>query len=246
VKLAKTRFSAELRSGQLTILNVAIAVRSGTAEFWICEKNSIWNSFDRNIAGRDGCAHHAIKVETRKFAEIVAEFGVPHYLKIDIEGADRVCLEDIDPANLPRFVSIESECLGDDRSQTNESLECLKLLRNLGYSKFKLISQRDFHTAACSDRFAEMRRLVNSAAYGRLRFWGLSTVARHLTARGRLAKRHSYRFTEGSSGPWGDGTLGKWSGYEEAEAICTETRLGHFRKLNVSSYSFWYDWHATY
>ena len=74
VKQAETRFSAERRSGQLTILKVGIAARSGYGEFWICEKNSIWNSFDRNIAARDGCAHHAVKVETRTFAEIVAEF----------------------------------------------------------------------------------------------------------------------------------------------------------------------------
>ena len=43
------------------------------------------------------------------------EFGVPHYLKIDIEGRDRQCLEElaaIVPKGLPDFVSWENESGG--------------------------------------------------------------------------------------------------------------------------------------
>jgi len=246
VEHAKNRFREQTRSGQLTILNVGIAPRSGSAEFWICEKNSIWNSFNRNIAGRDGCPHHVIEIATRRFSEVLAEFGVPSYLKIDIEGADRLCLEDLNPGQLPRFISIESECIGDETSQIDGSLDSLRLLQAVGYRKFKLISQRDFHPAAYRDPFEEVRRLLNSAAYGRLRVLGLARLAEHFTDRGRLAKRHLYQFTDGSSGPWGDGTLGDWLSYGEAAAICTRTRRRHFSKRNIASHSFWYDWHATY
>ena len=43
-----------------------------------------------------------------RFSQVLAEYGVPHYCKIDIEGHDRLCLADIDPADKPQSTS--SKC----------------------------------------------------------------------------------------------------------------------------------------
>ena len=68
---------------------------------------SEWNSFDRQVASRDGLPHHAIDVQCRPFRSLLEQFGVPSYLKIDIEGHDHYCVADLDPRDLPRYISLE-------------------------------------------------------------------------------------------------------------------------------------------
>jgi hypothetical protein len=64
---------------------------------------------------------------------VLEEFGIPYYLKIDIEGNDILCVQDLDPRTLPQFISIETG-----------SLNALALLRERGFKRFKCISQFNF------------------------------------------------------------------------------------------------------
>lgn len=82
---AAERFREQISSGQLRILKAA---EGGALPCWICETYSEWSSFDRKIASRDGCPHHEVMVPCRRFASVLEEFGVPYYLKVDIEGND--------------------------------------------------------------------------------------------------------------------------------------------------------------
>src|SRR5271163_839043 len=88
----KARFPAEIKNGRLKILNVGVAEVEGTIPFWVCDSHSEWSSFHRNIASRVNSVHHEILVPTRRFDSIIEEFGVPYYLKVDIEGNDKICL----------------------------------------------------------------------------------------------------------------------------------------------------------
>jgi FkbM family methyltransferase len=221
------RFSAAVARGQLQILNVGIAEQTGTAAFWICEDHSVWNSFDRAVASRNGSRCHQVTIPTMRFADILAQHGVPMYLKIDIEGADAFCVRDLPPGRLPHFISVESECVGDDDALDAAGALCmLDLLRDAGYTRFKMVSQDDFSTAGdWTWRGRGGRRLLD---------W-------------RLRRRNAgYRFQIGSSGPWGEGLLGRWSTYAAARARYLSLRERFFASPGVKSYAFWYDWHATY
>jgi 16S rRNA A1518/A1519 N6-dimethyltransferase RsmA/KsgA/DIM1 with predicted DNA glycosylase/AP lyase activity len=44
VNRARQRFSREIETRQLTILNVGISSQTSVENFWICESNSNWNS----------------------------------------------------------------------------------------------------------------------------------------------------------------------------------------------------------
>src|SRR5581483_7038490 len=90
----RARFANEIAAGRLTLLNVGIAETAGSSTFWICDRKPEWSSFHRRIASRHGAAHHAIEIPTRPFADILAEYGVPVYLKNDIEGHDPLCIRD--------------------------------------------------------------------------------------------------------------------------------------------------------
>jgi FkbM family methyltransferase len=50
------RFPEEIQSGQLIILNVAMAAEEGESEFWINETQSTLNSFNRETTARRGHA----------------------------------------------------------------------------------------------------------------------------------------------------------------------------------------------
>ena len=127
-KCAAERFRTQISSDQLRILNIGIAAEEGELPFWICETRSEWSSFDRKIASRDGCPHHEVMVPSRRFASVLEEFGVPYYLKVDIEGNDILCLQDLNPQRLPKFVSMESA-----------SSDLITLMARREFKRFKAI-----------------------------------------------------------------------------------------------------------
>jgi FkbM family methyltransferase len=245
VDAAKRRFRSELASGRLTILNVGIAETAGTGTFWICEGLPAWNSFHQKVSSRLGQKHHAIEVETRPFSEILDECGIPLYLKIDIEGNDHLCIRDLAGRSLPPFISAEAENAGDDEDLSEtEALAVLFLLRDVGYRRFKLISQRDFTPELYSKIDIFSQRLLNSAVNGRLRAPGLSLVAKRFTHQAWLLRKQRYQFPIESSGPWGEGTPGRWLSFEQAKAVHKKARERHLRKPNLGKFDFWFDWHA--
>jgi FkbM family methyltransferase len=241
------RFAAAVDAGQLNVLNVGIAPQTGSATFWICEDNSVWNSFDETVASRNHSRHRPVTIETRRFADILEQYGVPTYLKIDIEGFDAVCVADLDRRALPRFISVESECVGDGISLgAAEATAMLTRLHDAGYTRFQLVSQDDFRTATYPDRWRTVRRLVDSAAFGRLRFLQLAPIVKRFSHQERLRARHQYEFRCGGTGPWGPGLPGTWIDYDTARDTYLGLREQYFKDPAAKSYSFWYDWHATY
>lgn len=133
----RKRFQKEMASGQLTILNVGIGEQPGTATFWINEVQSTLNSFIREITAQYGEPHHPITIQCRRLDDILREHGTPHYMKIDIEGHDIVCCEQLTPQTRPRFISVEMS-----------RIELLLKLRDLGYDRFKIITQLDHQCAS--------------------------------------------------------------------------------------------------
>jgi len=110
------RAAEELRdyveSGQLVIENVAIAEEAGPVSFYV-NPASEWGTIRADWARRNerlgSPSTGSFTVTALRFGGLLERHGAPHYLKIDIEGADLLCLETLDPAESPTFVSIESD-----------------------------------------------------------------------------------------------------------------------------------------
>jgi FkbM family methyltransferase len=214
----ETRFAAELREGRFVLLPLGIASAEGEALFWVCDDQPKWSSFDRSIASRNGARHHSVTVRTGRLGPVLEQFGVANYCKIDIEGNDDLCLEDLTPATRPAFISVE----------LNEGDRQLARLSQLGYSKFKIISQRTFCQAGSRADILRAR---------------LPYVARRLAraAEARLASHSpdpTWRFPRGSSGPFGEDTHGDWRTLGQALEIW-ERLAGRAADL-----SEWHDIHA--
>jgi FkbM family methyltransferase len=249
--LGKRRFSSEIDSGRLTILNVGVAERAGIGTFWICDDLTVWSSFEEKLMSKTGKEHHSVEIQTRRFSEILEEYGIPFYLKVDIEGSDHLCLRDLVGRPLPRFISVEAESgeNDDDSATAAGGVENLSLLYTMGYRRFKLVRQSDFTSEPKSEIKAFTQRIVKSAAHGKLRLPGLSQLAKQLTSHEQLCRKHRYRFSPESSGPWGDGAPGVWLSYEQAKSVHVKARNRYARRAQKVrragfGHYFWYDWHA--
>lgn len=142
----KQRFAKEVESERLIIVEGAITEPSpdGTGaqsvKFYKNKANTVWGTISRDWALRNassGFSSEIVEVPVVNFAQCLEKFGIPHYLKIDIEGFDTVCLKVLLAYDTkPDYISIESE-----KVSFRKLIEELDLLARLGYSGFKAVQQ---------------------------------------------------------------------------------------------------------
>ena len=152
VKECSERFKRAIAAGTLTIVAGAIvdpaseAARIGVVRFYRNLSLTIWGTIDqawmqRNVAL--GAPSEVIEVRAIDFRSSLLTYGIPYYMKIDIEGADGCCLEALrNFQERPQFVSIESEKVSFARLQQE-----IRLLTALGYRHFCAVQQADIHRA---------------------------------------------------------------------------------------------------
>lgn len=136
VEMATARFREAIDAGTLTILNMAVIDYEGEIDFFT-SKEGMWASTSAGMADRCGTLHEKIVVPCQSMDKILLDYPTPYYIKIDIEGSDRDCIESL--RNLPekpQFVSFEADL--DDPDQT---FAMLSKLAEYGYQRFKLVNQ---------------------------------------------------------------------------------------------------------
>ncbi|GEO08022.1 FkbM family methyltransferase [Segetibacter aerophilus] len=219
VEEARKNLCKYTASGQLIILNVCIAQSEGVRPFYKNLRCSEWSSFDKSIGSRNETRYEVLNVECITTKKLFETYGMPYYLKIDIEGYDYMCLLDIpDNGNKPQYVSCEA-C----------HLEWLDILKSKGYQKFKLISQGDNFIQIDLDKEKKF-------------YYPKYQVVRN-GIKLRLQRFISFKHLYGSSGPFGDDTKGEWKSYEQVKSLfekynCTQSA----KPLNNVS---WFDFHAS-
>jgi len=214
VEGAKRRFEAQIASGQLTCIHAAISPGGENVNLTLCGQDLGSSS----LLG-DRIAHRrpmgAVTVPGVTLPQLFGLHGVPEYLKVDIEGVDRLCVLALTAGARPNFLSFEA---GDDAD------ELLSHASAIGYRRFKIISQNSFRELANQeclyDRAA--RRLMRNLGY----------------REPQLVRRAGRFFVAGhSSGPVPWQSDGRWRPADE-----TRSRLHEARKANLLS--GWYDIHA--
>ena len=243
VEQAKPQFAREIAEGRLIILNVGIADYDGQLPFWVCETNSRWSSFNRANAAWDDSPHHQIQVPCSRFETILAQYGIPHFCKIDIQGNENCCLEGLQPHNVPKFLSIEAS-----------GLRQLEMLRDLGYSLFKCISQFTFIPVQIPP-VSEQRNAERAISwlYGsriQHRVFRRLGGRRWLQDQLQRTRRHKgWSFPPESSGAFGDQTLGQWLTYDEMFQTYSEflrRRDAGQESMFFKPRTFLADFHAQY
>lgn len=126
-------FRKEIREERLLILNIGIADKECRIPFYVNEKESQWSSFKKEMGSRIETPFHEVMINCFPLTYLMKVYGTPHYCKIDIEGHDELCLDDLlgsFPEYRPEYLSVEADNLG-----------MLDKLQKIGYSQFKLVNQ---------------------------------------------------------------------------------------------------------
>jgi FkbM family methyltransferase len=144
------KFSAEVASGRLQIVNKAISHSVGTIDFFLNEQKSVWGTASPEWVRRNelrGTRSHPVKVESTTIHDVLLQFGVPYYMKVDIEGSDFLCLEGLlTVKERPKYVSVESSA-----TSIEDTFAQLDLLDRLGYRRFKIVPQHNIAEQRCPD-----------------------------------------------------------------------------------------------
>ena len=89
VQTARLRLGKYVESGQLKLVHGAISLEKGSVELTVCGDDLGSSSvYSDKVANRTPIGKYTVAGLTT--TEILDRFGVPYYLKIDLEGADRL------------------------------------------------------------------------------------------------------------------------------------------------------------
>ncbi len=212
----KRRFEPQIASGQLTCINAAISPHGESVNLTLCGQDLGASSvFSNRIAHRRPSG--TVLVPGVTLNHIFEQYGVPEFLKVDIEGADRLCVLALTPDIRPRFLSFE---VSDDVE------ELLSHVQSIGYKRFKIINQVFFRELSNQRCWSDLlvRRLIRYSGY----------------SEPRMVRRAGRFFVCGhSSGPLPWYSDGRWRSAKDTYLRLRET------KTSASRFGFWYDIYAT-
>jgi FkbM family methyltransferase len=178
----RERFRSNLSDGSLSLIEAAIAENPGGVDFYVNKSKSVWGTIRPEWAKRNaslGSPSQVSRLKALTFPEVVVKYGVPYYLKIDIEGADLLCLEGLmDKPDRPRFLSIESE-----KRSWSALLHEFDMLKRLGYSRFKIVNQTQIDRQKPPNPAAEGCYVEYRFERGSSGLFGEELPGRWLTAR---------------------------------------------------------------
>ena len=115
VKDIEKRFASEIADGRLTVVNRAVTTKegavAGAAKFFTYqgkkETGHVWSSLVRPLKRTE--EYVEVEVELTHPAELFANFGAPHFVKIDLEHHDFAVMQDIIATGpLPPYLSVEA------------------------------------------------------------------------------------------------------------------------------------------
>jgi FkbM family methyltransferase len=227
---AGERFRQEIAAGQLTVRNVGIAEEAGNLDFWVSD-NSEWSSFHKENATREDTGASVVSVSTLQFADLLAQYHAPLYVKVDIEMNDSLCIRDLSRCEaLPKYFSFEGHM---------DAAADVDVLAGLGYTSFKCVRQVDWREINPENmhRQASIRKLLARAG----RVPRIAPYLRALHYRARPV--NGWKFAPGSSGPLGRDMPGRWLSRDEVLEVW-EHRLTVDREMGAGGLGEWFDIHA--
>ena len=135
VDIGNRRFKEEIENGQLILLNKVISnYTKDNIDFYINPEKIEWGSLYKEIAEQDGKQSIKVSVSSISFFDLIDLYGIPYYLKVDVEGCDVLIASNLSQLNeKPEVVSFELNKI--------DYLEIFMSLKRAGYTKFQLRNQ---------------------------------------------------------------------------------------------------------
>ncbi len=235
IQANEQKFKNEIISGQLTLINTAISCSSNEILKFHVSHQSEWSSLHYGIANRFSNFDKTINIKSTTLADLIDQFGLPYYCKIDIEGQDLNAIKSLNKNHKPKIISVESECSEKHNTIIYDSIEMLDELVSIGYTKFKIIDQFSIKSVSLPIKKSFQ---FNGKLSQKLKIFYYKFHFNKLL----LFYKFCHFFQFGSSGPFGDDIDGKWQNSNATKALFEDLIKIKPQGRNI----FWYDIHATY
>ncbi|HZS41084.1 MAG TPA: FkbM family methyltransferase [Polyangia bacterium] len=129
--LAEKKFATAIADGRLCIEAVGISNVEKIQTFYVNEDCDEWSSFLEEQGTRQNSRFRTLEVPCKRLDYLVEKYGMPYYLKIDVEGLDSLIVRDLSRLKeRPKFISIEEG-----------NIESLIALYEAGVRSFNFINQ---------------------------------------------------------------------------------------------------------
>lgn len=203
------RFADAIATGRLHMLNKAVAAETGDVQLFLNDDVSGWSTlYDRWRQTRADAQTNmrAVTIPAVTIEELVREYGMPYYIKADVQGAELVCLRALlKLEDRPAYVSVSA---GSDvlRAGAYEHVrEQIELLGKLGYGKFQIVPQHATHSQTCPRPAREGDDVAHTFPHGSSGLFGRELPGEWIDATMAL-KEHKriatdYRFAGHSRSP---------------------------------------------
>lgn len=236
VRENREHFARAIAENRLVIVEGAIVDDPSVeaVRFYVNEDSSVWGTTDADFAERNeqlGTRNRVVEVKAIDFVSCLTRYGVPYYMKIDIEGADMFCLEALKQFKAkPSYISVESDKVDFERLQRE-----VEMLDSLGYRSFKAVQQADVPRMKIPSHSTQGKILENhqfaregSGLFG-------SDLPGKWISREELIREYEHIFTLYRR--FGDNTF--WQ-----KNYLARTLLKAFSRMTGKHYPGWYDTHA--
>lgn len=130
--LLQSTFAQESKDGKINIVNQCLWNSDGeTIKFYVNLEKDDWSSALPHWANKGQHKVEEIAAETVTIGTLFNTFGVPRYIKCDIEGADEIFAHGLmRDGRMPDFVSIEGG-----------SIDAIMFMRATGYDRVQIVNQ---------------------------------------------------------------------------------------------------------
>mmetsp|Transcript_28785 Transcript_28785/g.90707 ORF Transcript_28785/g.90707 Transcript_28785/m.90707 type:complete len:322 (+) Transcript_28785:62-1027(+) len=157
----RRRLRSDIDAGRLVVEERAVWPRGplgpgqsrGRAVLYVNEEDSEWSSLFASCGRRYDTEAREVGVETTTLQELYGAHGPPFYVKIDVEGSDGICLEQLQGLRPPLYLSFELN-----------SVRWLDDVAALGYTSFKVVAQAGHKAEELLDGHG--RPLTHAGAFG--------------------------------------------------------------------------------
>ena len=147
----RTTFARQIADGRLIVENIGISHREGIQPFFSNLDVDEWSSFIEQLGTRRDARYEVVDVECRSPGYLFDKYGMPYFLKVDIEGYETTVVRELAARpNRPAFVSIE-----------DGGLDYMHVLAQSGAKKYQFVSQN-----AIRDVPLRIARLGKSWTFG--------------------------------------------------------------------------------
>jgi FkbM family methyltransferase len=146
-KLEK-RLKGYIQDGRLCVMNYALIDNpyKTKTKFIIHKNHDDWGTIYQKWNECFSKDVEIIEVDAMQPQALYNMHGIPYYMKIDIEGADIICLKQI-AFKKPEYIS--AELLTPNNIHGGNPLAIINELLELGYTKFQLVNQGDLRFTKC-------------------------------------------------------------------------------------------------